>query len=76
ATFSYVMVYSDLGAAYGSSESHAHAQGVVAFLWWAVTTGQTYSTGLSYVPLPANVVASDETAINGVLYNGQALTSH
>jgi|HubBroStandDraft_4_1064222.scaffolds.fasta_scaffold79796_2 phosphate transport system substrate-binding protein len=76
ATFSYVMVYSDLGAVYGSSESQAHAQGIVAFLWWAVTTGQSYSTGLSYVPLPANVVASDETAISSVLYNGQTLTSH
>jgi phosphate transport system substrate-binding protein len=76
ATFSYVMVYSDLGAVYGSSESQAHAQGVVAFLWWAVTTGQSYSTGLSYVPLPANVVTSDETAISSVLYNGQTLTSH
>jgi phosphate ABC transporter phosphate-binding protein len=76
ATFSYVMVYSDLGAVYGSSESHAHAQGVVAFLWWAVTTGQSFSTGLAYVPLPANVVASDETSINGILYNGATLTSH
>lgn len=76
ATFSYVMVYSDLGSVYGSSESHAHAQGTVAFLWWAVTTGQTYSTGLAYAPLPANVVAADETAINGILYNGASLTSH
>jgi len=76
ATFSYVMVYSDLGAVYCSSESHAHAQGVVAFLWWAVTTGQTYSTGLSYVPLSSNVVLADEAAINSVLYNGQTLQSH
>ncbi|MCI4325101.1 MAG: phosphate ABC transporter substrate-binding protein PstS [Thermoplasmata archaeon] len=76
ATFSYVMVYSDLGAVYGSSESHPHAQGVVAFLWWAVTTGQSYSTGLSYVPLPPNIVSADETAISSVLYNGQTLTSH
>jgi phosphate transport system substrate-binding protein len=76
ATFSYVMVYSDLGAVYGSSESQAHAQGTVAFLWWAVTTGQSYSTGLSYVPLPANVVSADETAISSITYNGNALTSH
>jgi phosphate transport system substrate-binding protein len=76
ATFSYVMVYSDLGAVYGSSESHAHAQGTVAFLWWAVTTGQQYSTGLSYVPLPSNVVTSDETSINSILYNGATLSSH
>ncbi|MCI4326598.1 MAG: phosphate ABC transporter substrate-binding protein PstS [Thermoplasmata archaeon] len=76
ATFSYVMVYSDLGAVYGSSESQAHAQGVVAFLWWAVSTGQSYSSGLSYVPLPSNVVTSDETAISSIQYNGQALTSH
>jgi phosphate ABC transporter phosphate-binding protein len=76
ATFSYVMVYADLGAVYGSSESHSHAQGTVEFLWWAVTTGQSYSTGLAYVPLPSNVVSFDENAITSVLYNGQTLTSH
>jgi phosphate transport system substrate-binding protein len=76
ATFSYVMVYSDLGAVYGSSITQAHAQGVVAFLWWAVTTGQSYSNGLSYVPLPSNVVSADETSLNSVLYNGHTLTSH
>ncbi|HKV90354.1 MAG TPA: phosphate ABC transporter substrate-binding protein PstS [Thermoplasmata archaeon] len=76
ATFSYLMVYSDLGAVYGGSETQAHAQGVVAFLWWAVTTGQSYDVGLSYVPLPADVVTFDEATIASVLYNGHSLTSH
>jgi phosphate transport system substrate-binding protein len=76
ATFSYLMVYSDLGAVYGSSMTQAHAQAIVTFLWWVVHTGQTYSVGLSYVPLSSNVVTSDETAINSVLFNGQTLSSH
>lgn len=76
ATFSYLMVYTDLGAVYGSSESHDHATAVASFLWWVVHTGQTYSIGLSYVPLSPNVVTFDEAAINSVLYNGGTLTTH
>jgi phosphate transport system substrate-binding protein len=76
ATFSYVMVYSDLGAVYGSSMNHDRAQAIVTFLWWVTHQGQTYSAALSYVALPPNVVTFDENAISSVVFNGATLTSH
>lgn len=75
-SFTYIMVFSDLGAVYGSSMTQAHAQAIVTFLWWVTHTGQADATGLSYVPLSSNVVTQDENAINSVLYNGHTLTSH
>jgi hypothetical protein len=56
--------------------NHDHAQAIVTFLWWITHQGQTYSAALSYVALPPNVVAFDESAINSVVFNGAALTSH
>ena len=56
ATLTYLFVYSDVGAAYGSSYSLAHAQNLVDFLGWIITNGQQASAGLYYVPLPAAIV--------------------
>jgi phosphate transport system substrate-binding protein len=75
ATLSYVIVYQDLGTAYGSGFSKTQAQWEVHFLWWAVTEGQKYSAGDFYVPLPSEVTTLDEQTIAGIHYNGQALTT-
>ncbi len=72
ATFTYLLVYKELNTL-GSSETQARAQALVNFLWWVVHTGQTYSSSLAYVPLPAPVVAIDETSINSMTFNAQAL---
>jgi phosphate transport system substrate-binding protein len=76
ATFSYVMVYADVGVAYGSGITQGQAQALVKFLYWIVTTGQDTATALFYVPLPSSVVALDQTTIGQVLYNGATLSSH
>ena len=54
--FSWALVYtnqadSDKGAA------------IAQTMWWIVHTGQSYSTSLSYVPLPDNFVKLDEAQI-------------
>lgn len=72
ATFTYLLVYKELNSL-GSSETQSRAQALVNFLWWVVHTGQTYSSSLAYVPLPAPVVAIDETSIGSMTFNGQAL---
>jgi phosphate transport system substrate-binding protein len=72
ATFTYLLVYKELSAL-GSSETQARAQALVNFLWWVVHDGQQYSSSLAYVPLPASVVTIDETSINSLTFNGQAL---
>jgi phosphate transport system substrate-binding protein len=70
ATFTYVFVYTDLGVAYGSSYTLAHAEALVDFLHWMVTVGQTYSAALYYIPLSPGVVSADQTTINSITYNG------
>lgn len=72
ATFTYLLVYKELGTL-GSSETQARAQALVNFLWWAVHAGQSYSASLAYVSLPAAVVTIDETSISSLTFNGQAL---
>ncbi|HEV2520131.1 MAG TPA: phosphate ABC transporter substrate-binding protein PstS [Thermoplasmata archaeon] len=76
ATFTYLMVYTDVGKVYGSSITQVQAQELVSFLWWITHTGQNASAGLFYVPLPHSVIAVDEAAIADIFYNGVALQSH
>jgi hypothetical protein len=68
-----VLVYQNLSGAYGSSMGMTDAQGLVDFLYWAVTTGQSYSTQLFYVPLPAYIVTADEASIGSITYNGASV---
>ncbi len=72
ATFTYIFLYTDLGAAYGSSFSMVDAENLVDFAAWMVNEsgGQLFSAGLYYVPLPAAVSAFDASAIAALTYNG------
>jgi phosphate transport system substrate-binding protein len=48
---------------------------VLHFLWWAITTGQSYTSSgqLRYAPLPVSLVKLDEAKIKSVTYNGKPL---
>lgn len=72
-SLTYVFVYEDVGVAYGSSYTQNQASTLVDFLYWAVTTGQTFSAQLYYVPLPASIVTFDETTIGSIMFNGHAI---
>jgi phosphate ABC transporter phosphate-binding protein len=65
-TFSYVIIYKDLSV--NTTENVNSAGGLVKFLWWAVHTGQGQAQALSYVPLPANVVAIDEATLSAITF--------
>ncbi len=71
ASFSYVLVYRELNVIPGMNLEAAKA--LVAFLWWMVHAGQTYSASLVYAPLPSGVVTIDERSIGLVTFNGQVL---
>lgn len=73
-TFSYMMVYQELNV-YGSSMNQATAQALVNFLWFVVHGGQAQATILSFVALPASVVANAEATLRTITYNGQTLHS-
>ncbi|HYM40630.1 MAG TPA: phosphate ABC transporter substrate-binding protein PstS [Thermoplasmata archaeon] len=76
-TFTYLLVYLELNvypSGQGSGQmNQAKAQALVAFLWWAIHSGQPYAKQLSYVPLPTTVVTNDETTIRSMTFNGAAL---
>jgi phosphate transport system substrate-binding protein len=73
ASFTYLLFYQDPGVAYGSSYSHDKAAALVAFLQWILGTGQTYSSALYYVPLPANVITIDQATIASMTFNGGSI---
>jgi phosphate transport system substrate-binding protein len=64
-TFTYLLVYQQ-------QSDKAIGLAVVDFAWWIVNSGQTVPavTTLGYVPLPSNVVTSDDNTINSITYNG------
>jgi ABC-type phosphate transport system substrate-binding protein len=72
-TFSYILVFQDLSVVNG--QTLAKATALVNFLWWEVgATAQATASGLSYCPLPANVVALDEATIKSITFNGQPIS--
>jgi phosphate ABC transporter phosphate-binding protein len=71
ATLTYMLIYQNQSAVPNTSAAQAAA--IVNFASWIVNSGQSLGTGLGYVPLPANIVAVDNTSINSITYNGNPL---
>lgn len=71
-SLTYVLVYQDQSV-YPSSYTKGDAETLVDFLYWAVTVGQSYSTTLDYVPLPAYIVTADEVSIGSLMYGGSTV---
>ena len=71
-TFSYIIVYKDLSVINGMTLEKATA--LVNFLYWEQgSTAQSIAQGLSYVPLPQNVVTMNLQTIQSITFNGTAL---
>ena len=62
-TFTYALVYLQ-------QTNQQKGSAIVNFIWWVVNSGQTAGSFLGYPALPANVVASDDTTLKSVTYNG------
>ncbi len=71
ATYTYLLIYKDMSVQ--PSMSKDKAQALAKFLWWAIHDGQSYSSALIYVPLPANIVSADEQVLRSLTYQGQQL---
>ncbi len=65
-SFTYLLVYKN-------QTDMTKGKALAEFLWWAVHDGQSYSSGLQYVPLPNAVVSLNEKTIKLMNYNGQPL---
>jgi len=68
-SLTYVLVYSDLSSAYPAYTLNS-AENLVDFLHWVITTGQTWSALLYYVPLPAFVTTADNATLNSITFDG------
>ena len=73
ASFTYLLVFQELSKVSSATiqMTQSRAQALVNFLWYVVHQGQQQATNLSYVPLPAQLVAVDEATINSITFNGQ-----
>jgi len=71
-SLTYVLVYQNLSAAY-SGYSQNSAQNLVDFLHWVITTGQSWSALLYYVPLPTSVTTADNATINSMTFGGSTI---
>jgi phosphate ABC transporter phosphate-binding protein len=70
ATTIYPIVTMTYALVYEQQSSQTQGAALVNFLSWIVNSGQSLGTGLGYVPLPANIVAVDNTSIKLITYNG------
>jgi phosphate transport system substrate-binding protein len=75
-TFSYLMIFTDLTTSYGSSMTQAEANALGHFIYWVLTTGQSFSAGVFYIPLPASIVQLDETTLGQVTFGGAPVSTH
>ena len=71
--FSHIIVYKELNVIPGMTKEKATA--LVKFLWYAVHDGQFYASGLSYVPLPKEVITHNEATIRMITFNGQQIAT-
>jgi phosphate transport system substrate-binding protein len=71
-TFTYIMVYEDMGTSAAHS-TQAEAEATVNFLWWVVNSGQAAGAQLGYPALPSAVITLDDATINSITFNGTPL---
>lgn len=72
-SFTYLLVYKELGNNVIPGMDQNKATQLVQFLWYIVHDGQQLAPALGYATLPANVVQIDETSIQSITFNGQHL---
>jgi phosphate transport system substrate-binding protein len=64
ATFTYILVWK-------GQADQAKGYSIAQFIWWIIHQGQSYGPKLLYPPLPASVVAVDESLVKQINNNGQ-----
>jgi len=70
ATFTYAIVYADLGIAYHGSIKLNAAQWLAAFLYWMSVAGQSYGTSLGYAPFSQTVTLGNQQIVELLRYDG------
>ena len=73
ATLSYVVVYQDIGAAYGGALTKNEAQWLGAYVLWITTAAQPRGATVGYAPLPAVLVTWNQDSLERLQYYGQSV---
>ena len=72
-SFSYIIIYKELNVLPDMTKEKANA--LTWFLWWALHDGQHYSSNLSYVPLPQEVVTHNEASLRLITFDWQQINN-
>jgi phosphate transport system substrate-binding protein len=73
-TPTYMLVYKELNVVPGMDMNKATQ--LVQYIWYVVHDGQSLAGALEYAALPQNLVSIDETTLNSITFNGQAVPTH
>jgi phosphate transport system substrate-binding protein len=71
--FSYLVVYGDLGRAYGSSMGGFSARILSILLWWMVSSGQSVAAAAGLTALPLAITQYSQHTLAELSYYGTAL---
>lgn len=69
-TFTYAIVFADLGKAYGGALPLNVAQWLAAFLYWMSVGGQPYGTALGFAPFAQTVTDANQQIVELLKYDG------
>jgi phosphate transport system substrate-binding protein len=75
ATESYIVVYQDVGIAYGGAVTTNTAQWIGTYILFVTTAAQNRGISLGYAPLPASIVVWNSDTIEKLLYYGLPVLS-
>lgn len=73
-TPTYILLYKELNVVPQMDMNKATQ--LVEYIWYVVHDGQSLAGGLEYAALPQNLVTIDETTLNSITFNGQAVPTH
>lgn len=71
--YSYLVVYRDLGTAFGGQLSLVSAQWELTFLWWVLTDGGYVTSSWGFDQIPMSIVVSAQIVMQKVAYDGKSV---
>ena len=72
-SFTYLLVYNEISQ---TTKSKEQAQALVYMIHWMLTTGQSFSPDLLYVPIPEAVADIGKDALSQITYEGETLWNY
>ena len=73
ASFTYLLVYDEISK---TTKSKEQAQALVYMIYWMLTSGQSFSPDLLYVPIPEAVADVGKDALSQITYKGEILWNY